>query len=61
MFKKEIDREEVNKFFSDWRAMGLTRIDEWVDLNYTLRAFVDNKWRGVAYLNHFAEERTEIL
>ncbi len=61
MFEKKIDREETNKFFSDWRAMGLTRIDEWVDLNYTLRAFVDNKWRGVAYLNHFAEERTEIL
>ncbi len=61
MLQNQIDREEVNRFFLDWQSHGLTRIDEWVDTTFTLRAFVDNKWRGVAYLNHWTDERLEIL
>ena len=56
-----VDPTQVNQFFEDWRAHGLTRIDEWVSAETTLRAFLDNKWRGVEYYRHWTDEGDEKL
>ena len=59
MLRHEIEPEQVNQFYADWRAHGLTRIDEWVSAETTLRAFLDGKWRGTEYYRHWAEEGGE--
>ena len=61
MLNGEKDPAEVNKFFSDWKAHGLTRIDEWVSAETTLRALLDGKWRGTEYYKYWWEEGREIL
>jgi len=61
MLKNEKDPDEINRFFSDWKAHGLTRIDEWVSAETTLRALLDNKWRGTEYYKYWWEESGEIL
>jgi len=59
MLRHEIEPEQINQFYADWRAHGLTRIDEWVSAETTLRAFLDGKWRGTEYYRHWAEEGGE--
>ncbi|MCL2301422.1 MAG: DUF4838 domain-containing protein, partial [Firmicutes bacterium] len=61
MLRGAIDPAEVNQFFTDWRAQGLTRIDEWVSAETTLRALLDGKWRGTEYYRHWADEGGERL
>ena len=61
MLKNEKDPVEINQFFSDWKAHGLTRIDEWVSVETTMRALLDNKWRGTEYYHYWWEEGGEIL
>jgi hypothetical protein len=61
MLEGIIDPAEVNQFFTDWRAHGLTRIDEWVGVESTLRAMLDGKWRGVEYYHHWTDEGPERL
>jgi len=61
MLQKSICPEEMNRFWTDWRAHGLTRIDEWVSAETTLRAFLDGKWRGTEYYRHWADEGPEKL
>ncbi|MCL2364780.1 MAG: DUF4838 domain-containing protein [Defluviitaleaceae bacterium] len=56
-----IDPAQVGQFFEDWRAHGLTRIDEWVSAETTLRAFLDGKWRGTDYYHHWTDEGPERL
>ena len=54
-----IDKPAFDKFFDDCVALGLSRIDEWVGLEKTRRAFYDGLWRGVAYLSYWWEEGGE--
>ena len=61
MLKNQKDPVEINQFFSDWKSHGLTRIDEWVSAETTLRALLDNKWRGTEYYKYWWEESGEIL
>ena len=61
MLRHEHNAEEINAFFTDWNSFGLTRIDEWVSHKSTLRALLDDKWRGTAYLPHWTAEGGEIL
>lgn len=61
MLRHEHDRDEINAFFDDWNSFGLTRIDEWVSPQSTLRALLDDKWRGTEYLEHWSAEGGEIL
>ncbi len=61
MLRHEHNRDEINAFFSDWHSFGLTRIDEWVSPQSTLRALLDDKWRGTEYLEHWSAEGGEIL
>ena len=61
MLEKIIDPKEVNEFFTDWRAHGLTRIDEWVSAETSLRAMLDGKWRGTEYYRHWTDEGPERL
>ena len=61
MFQHIHDAEEINKFYEDWTSYGLTRIDEWVGKQGTLRALLEDEWRGLAYMPHFTSEGPEIL
>ena len=60
MLKNEWDPEEITRFFTDWRAYGMGRIDEWVNMETTHRALLENKWRGVQYYDHWVAEGPEI-
>ena len=61
MLRKEFDPAEINRFFSDWRAYGLSRIDEWCNIETTQRALLDNLWRGVEYWDHWTREEPEVF
>lgn len=61
MLRHEHNAEEINAFFTDWNSFGLTRIDEWVSPQTTLRALLDDKWRGTEYYEHWSGEGGEIL
>ncbi|MBR4428556.1 MAG: DUF4838 domain-containing protein [Clostridia bacterium] len=60
MLENRLDPEEVTRFFSDWRAYGMGRIDEWVAPETTHRALLENRWRGVSYYEHWIAEGPEI-
>jgi len=61
MLRREHDAEAINSFYTDWLSFGLTRIDEWVSHQSTLRALLDDKWRATEYLDHWTGEGGEIL
>ena len=61
MLRGEHNAEEITAFFTDWNSFGLTRIDEWVSHQMTLRALLEDKWRGTEYLNHWTDAGGEIL
>ncbi len=56
MLENQCDPEEINRFFSDWKAHGLTRIDEWVSEKTTHRALLRGKWRGTDFYENWWEE-----
>ena len=53
MLENRYDPDEINAFFTDWRAYGMSRIEEWVGTDYTHKALLTNRWRGVEYIEHF--------
>ncbi|MCL2059187.1 MAG: DUF4838 domain-containing protein, partial [Oscillospiraceae bacterium] len=55
----KIDKAAIDAFFADCVALGVSRIDEWVDLEKTRRAMFDGKWRGVEYLTHWWDDGAE--
>jgi len=61
MLRGEFDPEEINRFFADWRGFNLTRIDEWANFETTLRALLDQKWRGIEYFEHWTGEEPELM
>lgn len=61
MLRGEHNREEINAFYADWLSFGLTRIDEWVSHQTTLRALLEDKWRGIEYYEHWSDEGDEII
>jgi hypothetical protein len=61
MLKGIKDPREINRFFEDWRAHGLTRIDEWVGMETTHRALIEGRWRGAEYYENWWEEGGEEL
>ena len=61
MLREEFDPEEINKFFEDWRAFGLSRIEEWFNIENTHRALLDRHWRALAYFEHWSKEWPEYL
>ncbi|MBQ3862092.1 MAG: DUF4838 domain-containing protein [Clostridia bacterium] len=61
MLRGEYDAEEINRFFGDWKAFGLSRIDEWCNVETTHRALLEGKWRGVEYFDHWTGEAPEDL
>ncbi|MCL2508767.1 MAG: DUF4838 domain-containing protein [Oscillospiraceae bacterium] len=61
MLQNSIDPQEMNRFFADWRAHGLTRIDEWVSAETTLHALLEGKWRGTEFYRHWSAEGREKL
>lgn len=61
MLRGEYDAAEIERFTADWRAFGLSRFDEWVNLETSHRALLDGKWRGVEYLAHWTGEEPEVF
>jgi len=59
MLKKQFNPEEINKFFTDWREYGLSRIDEWVSAETTHRALLKGLWRGTEFYEHWTDEGGE--
>ena len=55
------DQREVVRFFTDWKAHGLTRIDEWVSAETTHRALIAGLWRGTEFYDHWTAEGPEEL
>jgi hypothetical protein len=52
---------EIHEFFNDWRAHGLTRIDEWVSMETTHRALIEGLWRGTEFYTNWWDEGREEL
>jgi len=59
MLENRLDPVEANTFFADWRAYGMSRIDEWVSAETTHRALLKNVWRGVEFYEHWTSEGPE--
>ena len=59
--QKEFDPEAINRFFADWQAYGLTRIDEWVSRETTHKALLRGLWRGTEFYSHWSGEGGEEL
>lgn len=59
MLENQLSPEEVNRFFTDWKAFGLSRIDEWVSMESTHRALLKNVWRGTDFYAHWTAEGPE--
>ncbi len=59
MLRHEHPTEEINRFFTDWKAHGLYRMEEWFNPDTSLRTFCDEYWRGESYYTHWAEEGGE--
>ena len=55
------DQQQTVDFFSDWKAHGLTRIDEWVSAETTHRALICGVWRGTEFHDHWTAEGPEEL
>lgn len=52
----EINKEEINTFFEDCKAHGIVRVEEWVNLPKSRRAFFDGLWNGFNYLGDFRSQ-----
>ena len=61
MLRGEYDPEVINQFFSDWRAYNLSRLDEWANIETSHRAFLEGKWRGVEFFDHWTGEEQELF
>lgn len=61
MLRNEYDPDQINRFFTDWRAYNLSRIDEFCNYETTHRALLDGLWRGIQYFEHVGGEEPEIL
>lgn len=61
MLRGEYDPEAINQFFADWRAFNLSRLDEWANIETSHRAFIEGKWRGVEYFEHWTGEEKEFF
>ena len=59
MLRGEYDPEAINAFFSDWRAYNLSRTEEWANVETSHRAFIEGKWCGVEYFEHWTGEEKE--
>lgn len=59
MLAHSMSAAEINQFFVDWHEYGLSRIDEWVSADTTLRALLKGKWRGTEFYEHWNFEGGE--
>ncbi|MBP3322846.1 MAG: DUF4838 domain-containing protein [Clostridia bacterium] len=61
MLDDTLDTEEANRFFTDWRSYGLTRIDEWCSPETTYRGMLHGLWRGIDLYEHWTGDGPEEL
>lgn len=55
------DAAALDQFFTDWKAFGFTRIEEWVAPETSHRAMLCGLWQGLDFLNHWTDEGAEEL
>ena len=61
MLEDNMDPDEMNRFFTDWRAFGMSRIDEWCSQETTFRAMLHGLWRGTEFYDHWNGDGGEEL
>ena len=61
IMRGEYDAEEINGFFTDWRAYNMSRIDEWSNWETSLLALLKGLDRGTRFFEHWTGEGPEIL
>ncbi len=61
MLRNEFDAAEIEKFFADWRAFGLSGINEWCNIETTHRAMLEQKWCGTEFWEHWNMEEEELF
>ena len=61
MLYGQYDPETINQFFADWRAYGLSRLEEWANIETSHRALMEGKWQGVEYFAHWTGEEQELF
>ena len=61
MLEDVYDPDKINRFFSDWQAYGLTRLEEWVSRETTHKALLRGMWRGTDFYSHWTGEGDEEL
>lgn len=61
IMRGEYDVAEINKFFTDWRAFNLSRLDEWCNWETSLRGILKGLDRGTSFFEHWTGEGPEIL
>ena len=61
MLYGQYDPETINQFFADWRAFGLSRLEEWANIETSHRALMEGKWQGVEYFAHWTGEEQELF
>jgi hypothetical protein len=54
-------RVEKNRFFADWRVYNLSRMEEWANIETSHRAFIEGKWHGVKYFEHWTGEEKDFF
>lgn len=59
MLKNKLDPSELADFMNDWKEFGMSRMEEWVSPETSLRGFLCHKWRGVEFYEYWAEEPGE--
>ena len=61
IMRKEYDAEAINKFFTDWRAYNMSRLDEWSNWETSHIALLKGLDRGADTFEHWTGEGPEIL
>ena len=61
IMRNEYDAEEINKFFTDWRAYNMSRLDEWSNWETSHLALLKGLNRGTDFFEHWTGEGPEIL
>lgn len=62
MLKGKYEPDVIGKFFNDWRAYGLSMINESVHFETTMRAMIEGKWNAdEPFMSHRTLQEPEIF
>lgn len=52
----KVDKTKIDEFFKDCQAHGIVRVEEWVNLPRSRRAFYEGVWSGGSYMGDFRSQ-----